>query len=85
MTRFVIRFTTLFLLMHITTIALAKTELHDQYGPRTFSSDRSWTAIVAAYEPEIKAINHAFSQSEDAEITKIVTFKRIVGFLSRKL
>ncbi|MDC0602102.1 5'-methylthioadenosine/S-adenosylhomocysteine nucleosidase [Aliiglaciecola sp.] len=63
--------------MHITTIALAKTELHEQYGPRTFSSDRTWTAIVAAYEPEIKAINHAFSQSEDAEITKVVTFRGV--------
>ena len=32
------------------------------YGPKAFSDKNKWTAIVAAYAPEIKAINQAFGQ-----------------------
>lgn len=47
------------------------------YGPRQFEVENKWTAIVAAYEPEINAINKAFSQLEHAKITKTVTFKGV--------
>ena len=33
-----------------------------EYGPRSFSETEKWTAVVAAYEPEIQAIDRAFAQ-----------------------
>lgn len=48
-----------------------------QYGPKQFTVENKWTAIVAAYEPEIKAIDHAFSLLEDAQITETVTIKGV--------
>ncbi|GAB5381077.1 MAG: 5'-methylthioadenosine/S-adenosylhomocysteine nucleosidase [Aliiglaciecola sp.] len=47
------------------------------YGPKAFDIENEWTAIVAAYEPEIAAIEHAFSQTEDATITSTVAFKGV--------
>lgn len=49
----------------------------DEYGPRHFNVDDKWTAIVAAFEPEINAINEAFSQIEDAQIDKVLTIKGV--------
>lgn len=48
-----------------------------EYGPRVFDTANKWTAIVAAFEPEIEAIDHAFAQMEDAQIDKIVTIKGV--------
>lgn len=48
-----------------------------QFGPRHFDVDNKWTAIVAAYEPEIAAINQAFALLDDAQITSTVTFKGV--------
>lgn len=47
------------------------------YGPRTFEVNNKWTAIVAAYEPEIKAIDAAFEKTDDAKIDKILTFQGV--------
>lgn len=41
-----------------------------QYGPKEFTTPNKWTAIVAAYEPEIKAIDQAFTELKDAKIEK---------------
>lgn len=47
------------------------------YGPKTFSVDNKWTAIVAAYAPEIKAIDQAFAQLADAQISQTLTIKGV--------
>jgi adenosylhomocysteine nucleosidase len=47
------------------------------YGPKTFTDKNKWTAIVAAYAPEIKAIDQAFSQLTDAKIEKTVTIRGV--------
>lgn len=48
-----------------------------KYGPRTFPDAEKWTAIVAAYEPEIKAIDSAFSRMDDAQIDQVITIKGV--------
>lgn len=48
-----------------------------EYGPREFDITDKWTAIVAAYEPEIEAIDQAFAKMEDAQIDKVVTIKGV--------
>jgi adenosylhomocysteine nucleosidase len=48
-----------------------------EYGPRTFAENKKWTAIVAAFEPEIDAIDRAFSQIDEAKIEKVVTIKGV--------
>ncbi|WP_166423387.1 5'-methylthioadenosine/S-adenosylhomocysteine nucleosidase [Paraglaciecola sp. 20A4] len=53
------------------------TESMNQYGPRTFDVENKWTAIVAAYEPEIKAIDAAIAKLPDAKISKTVTFQGV--------
>ncbi len=52
-------------------------EATSEYGPRTFDVKNGWTAIVAAYEPEIEAIDKAFAQLDDAEIEKTVRFRGV--------
>lgn len=47
------------------------------FGPRTFDVDNQWTAIVAAYAPEIKAINQAFSQHDYAKIDNTIHIKGV--------
>jgi adenosylhomocysteine nucleosidase len=66
----------LFILI-ITLSPTIKAENVEQYGPKTFSTTNKWTAIVAAYEPEIKAIDEAFSQLSDAKIEQTLTFKGV--------
>lgn len=48
-----------------------------EYGPRQFPEGERWTAIVAAYEPEIKAIDRAFKKLDSAQINKTVTIKGV--------
>lgn len=48
-----------------------------EYGPKDFRVDNKWTAIVAAFEPEINAINEAFATIEDAQIDKVLTIKGV--------
>lgn len=48
-----------------------------EYGPRQFATSEKWTAIVAAYAPEIKAIDSAFANLDDAEISKTVSIKGV--------
>ena len=47
------------------------------YGPKEFSDKNKWTAIVAAYAPEIKAIDQAFDQMPDAQINQTLTIKGV--------
>lgn len=47
------------------------------YGPKEFTDKNKWTAIVAAYAPEIKAIDQAFSQLPDAQINQTLTIKGV--------
>jgi len=47
------------------------------YGPKVFTDKNKWTAIVAAYAPEIKAIDHAFEQLSDAQINQTLTIKGV--------
>lgn len=48
-----------------------------EYGPRVFSEDEKWIAIVAAYEPEIAAIDRAFAMLDVAKIEKTITIKGV--------
>ncbi len=49
-----------------------------EYGPRIFPEDtEKWTAIVAAYAPEIEAIDKAFESMDAAQIDKTVTIKGV--------
>ncbi|WP_334019100.1 5'-methylthioadenosine/S-adenosylhomocysteine nucleosidase family protein [Alteromonas sp. S015] len=49
-----------------------------QYGPKDFSNVvNKWTAVVAAYEPEIEAIDAAFATMDDAQITQTVYIKGV--------
>lgn len=48
-----------------------------QFGPRTFEVENGWTAIVAAYEPEIEAIDDAFAKLDDATIDDVVYFRGV--------
>jgi len=59
------------------TLSSSMTAKEDTYGPRTFAVDNKWTAIVAAYAPEIKAINQAFSQLAEAKIEQTLTYKGV--------
>ncbi|MGJ8680688.1 5'-methylthioadenosine/S-adenosylhomocysteine nucleosidase [Paraglaciecola sp.] len=59
----------------LSTHTFAKQEA--KYGPREFAVDNKWTAIVAAFAPEINAINHAFSQLNYAKIEKTLSIRGI--------
>jgi adenosylhomocysteine nucleosidase len=48
-----------------------------KYGPREFSDTDKWTAIVAAYEPEIRAIDDAFDRTETAKIDQTIIIKGV--------
>ena len=71
MKKVIIYLTSLFLL---TQIGSANSQ---EYGPREFTDTKKWTAIVAAYEPEIDAINRAFSKLDAAQIDKTLTIKGV--------
>jgi adenosylhomocysteine nucleosidase len=47
------------------------------YGPKEFTDKNRWTAIVAAYVPEIEAIDQAFEQLADAQIDQTLTIKGV--------
>jgi adenosylhomocysteine nucleosidase len=47
------------------------------FGPREFAVENKWTAIVAAYAPEINAINEAFSKEPQAKITDTVKYRGV--------
>jgi adenosylhomocysteine nucleosidase len=48
-----------------------------KYGPRVFPASEKMTAIVAAYEPEINAIDTAFAAMEDAKIEDVITIRGV--------
>lgn len=66
-----------FVLLIVTLSAPGHAENYAQYGPKTFSTSNKWTAIVAAYEPEIQAIDEAFAQLTDAKIEQTLTIKGV--------
>lgn len=47
------------------------------YGPRDFGDAEPMTAIVAAYEPEIEAINAALEVHPEADITEKLFFRGV--------
>lgn len=47
------------------------------YGPKEFTDKNKWTAIVAAYAPEIKAIDQAFEKLVDAQIDQTIIIKGV--------
>ena len=50
----------------------------EPFGPKTFDHvANKWTAVVAAYEPEIAAIDAAFASMDDAQITETLYFKGV--------
>ena len=48
-----------------------------EFGPRVFTQTQKWTAIVAAYEPEIQAIDRAFASLEGAQIDDTISIKGV--------
>ncbi|MFA3791931.1 purine phosphorylase [Aliiglaciecola sp. SL4] len=71
-----IKTTTIFTLI-FSISCFASSQNTGKYGPKTFPSEEKWTAIVAAYSPEIKAIDAAFSQISDAQIEQTLTIKGV--------
>jgi adenosylhomocysteine nucleosidase len=65
------------MLVFILLRASAVSGADENYGPRDFSESEKWTAVVAAYEPEIKAIDAAFANLEEAKIDKVLTIKGV--------
>lgn len=65
---------TLLLLVYLLSNSLSAKE----FGPRDFSEVKNkWTAIVAAYAPEINAINQAFSRDNEARIERTESFRGV--------
>ena len=50
---------------------------HAPFGPHDFSDTQKWTAIVAAFEPEIAAIESAFDASPHAFISNTINIKGV--------
>jgi adenosylhomocysteine nucleosidase len=73
----ILRFITLLSACIVTFHAFAQTPNPDSYGPKTFLVDNRWTAIVAAYAPEINAIDQAFAQLSEAKIEQTLTIKGV--------
>ncbi|MBF7073391.1 5'-methylthioadenosine/S-adenosylhomocysteine nucleosidase [Glaciecola sp. MH2013] len=48
-----------------------------KYGPREFPDGHRYTAIVAAYEPEINAIDRAFAALPNAQIDKVLFIRGV--------
>ncbi len=48
-----------------------------EYGPRSFGDAPRLTAIVAAYAPEIRAIEEAFAASPDGELGATLRFRGV--------
>lgn len=73
------KWTTVLILMCTITIIVSAnaTQVSNEYGPRDFADVEKWTAIVAAYEPEIEAIDAAFAKMDDAKIEKVLTIKGV--------
>ncbi len=66
------------LLLSVTSCLCEAGESVSDYGPRNFSQvSNKWTAIVAAYEPEIKAIDAAFDRLDDAQIINTQYFRGV--------
>jgi adenosylhomocysteine nucleosidase len=52
------------------------------FGPRTFDPElKPFTALVAAYEPEIKALLEALEARADATITETLEFRGVTYYL----
>ncbi len=66
-----------FIFVFITSISCWLPACAGEYGPRDFSDVEKWTAIVTAFEPEIEAINKAFTAIPEAKIEKTVSFKGV--------
>lgn len=65
----------LILITSLLSVANAQAE---GFGPKDFTRvEDKWTAVVAAYEPEIAAIDAAFAAMDDAQITETVHFRGV--------
>ncbi|MGS2721632.1 5'-methylthioadenosine/S-adenosylhomocysteine nucleosidase family protein [Paraglaciecola aestuariivivens] len=58
-------------------------ENNSSFGPKSFHHSQKFTAIVAAYEPEINAINQAFSVLPNAQIEQTLSFKGVTYQLGK--
>ncbi|GAA6185752.1 5'-methylthioadenosine/S-adenosylhomocysteine nucleosidase [Aliiglaciecola sp. NS0011-25] len=70
------KISTLFIVI-FTVNCFASPQNAEKYGPREFPNGEKWTAIVAAYSPEIQAIDAAFSKIPDAQIEQTLTIKGV--------
>lgn len=66
-----------FLVLICSTCVFANPIIDEKYGPKTFPDQEKWTAIVAAYAPEIEAIDQAFEKLEGAQIEQTLTIKGV--------
>ena len=65
------------LLLSVSLTSFADIKSRSQYGPTEFSVAEKWTAIVAAYAPEIKAIDQAIALLDDAKIEQTIVIKGV--------
>jgi adenosylhomocysteine nucleosidase len=65
---------------HLTPILIAtlvSQVISADFGPRNWDVANGWTAIVAAYAPEIEAIDAMFEAHPEAEITETVYYRGV--------
>jgi adenosylhomocysteine nucleosidase len=72
-----IKFITLISAVLVAFHCFAQTPSADSYGPKKFTVENRWTAIVAAYAPEINAIDQAFAKLSEAKIEQTLTIKGV--------
>jgi adenosylhomocysteine nucleosidase len=56
---------------------LTNISIATEYGPKEWNVANGWTAVVAAYAPEIAAIDRMFEAHPDAKIDETVTFRGV--------
>lgn len=47
------------------------------FGPKHFDAKNKWTAIVTAYEPEMKEVDKAIANTPDAQITDTLYYRGV--------
>ena len=74
-----LRFSTIVLLLPVILMSSISSGKADEieFGPRDFNVSNKWTAIVSAYEPEIKAIDSAFAKLNDVKIERVMSIKGV--------
>ncbi|MGF1484770.1 MAG: purine phosphorylase [Opitutales bacterium] len=69
--------TRLLTLLFLTCAAALARAADKPYGPKQFPDDTAYTAIVMAYEPEVRAVLEAIDKHSEAAIDKTLTYRGV--------